>query len=203
MSKAAFTTGKMVRLAVLVAIQIIMVFTPLGYLKAGPVSITFLMIPVAIASIILGPGAGAFMGGIFGITSFAQCFGADAFGTALLAINPVLTFIMCMVPRILAGWLPGLIFNALSCTAIRKTASAFIAGLCASAFNTIFFVGALVWFFGNAAILKSLGDTTWKVIGVLVTSNALIEAAVCTIVSGAVGRALIQFIPVKNKEKTA
>ena len=108
MSKSAVSTGKMVRLAVLVAILLVMVYTPLGYLKAGPVSITFLMIPVAIASIIIGPGAGAFLGGVFGLTSFAQCFGADAFGTALLAINPILTFIMCMVPRILAGWLPGL-----------------------------------------------------------------------------------------------
>jgi hypothetical protein len=27
------------------------------------------------------------------------------FGAALLAINPIYTFILCLVPRILAGWL--------------------------------------------------------------------------------------------------
>ena len=93
----------------------------------------------------------------------------------------------------------GLIFRALSHTTLKKTASAFIAGLCASALNTVLFVGALVLFFGGTEIIKALGSSTWKVIGVLVTSNALIEAAICTIVSGAVGRALLQFVPIKHK----
>ncbi len=209
MSKRAFSTGKLVRLAVLVAILLVMVYTPLGYLKAGPVSITFLMIPVAIASVISGPAAGALLGGIFGLTSFAQCFGADPFGAALLAINPVLTFVMCVVPRILAGWLPGLIFRALSRTSANKRASSFItrfraaaasyiAGFCASALNTILFVGALVLFFGNTDVVRQLGSTTWLVIGVLVTSNALIEAVACTIITGVVGRALLRYLSINR-----
>ena len=32
------------------------------------------------------------------------------FGVALMAINPFYTFILTMVPRILMGWLSGLIF---------------------------------------------------------------------------------------------
>ena len=36
----------------------------------------------------------------------------SAFGTALLGINPVLTFIVCVPTRILAGWLSALIFAA-------------------------------------------------------------------------------------------
>ena len=41
--------------AVLTALIFVMAFTPLGYLKVGVVSITFLTIPVVIGAIIGGP----------------------------------------------------------------------------------------------------------------------------------------------------
>ncbi len=71
------------------------------------------MIPVVIGAIILGPGAGAVLGAVFGLTSFVQCFGLDTFGTTLMGIQPVYTFIMCMFPRILMGTLCGVIFKGL------------------------------------------------------------------------------------------
>lgn len=196
-SKTSISTGKMVRMAVLVAIIIIMSFTPLGYLKIGIIEISFLMIPVAIAGIILGPGAGAFMGGVFGITSFIQCFGMSAFGAALLNINPIFTFILCLVPRILAGWLPGLIFKAFSRR--LRFLGAFVSSLLAAVLNTVFFVGGLILLFGNSEYIKSFGETAWDVVVLLVGVNALLEAVVCTIVGGAVGIALLRYLPVKEK----
>jgi len=188
--------GKMVRLAVLVAILLLLAYTPLGYLRIGPVAITFLTIPVAVAAIIVGPGAGAFLGGVFGLTSFLQCFGADPFGTALLAINPFLTFIMCMVPRILAGWIPGLVFRAFTRRRLT-TSGALVAALLTSACNTVFFVTALIAFFFNTEPMRALGESVPAVIAVLVTSNSLIEAIACTVVAGGVSRALLHFVPLK------
>ena len=199
MSKAAFSTGKMVRLAVLVAIIIIMQFTPLGYLKAGIVEISLLMIPVGIAGIILGPAAGAFMGGVFGITSFAQCFGISAFGTTLMGISPIYTFILCMIPRIIAGWLPGLVFKAFSRSKPLRFTGCFISGLVAALSNTVFFVGGLLLLFGSTDYVKSFGKTAWDVIVLLVGTNALVEAIACTVACGFIGAALIQFLPVKEK----
>ena len=92
-------TQKMVQMAILVAIMLIFAYTPLGYLKVGLIEITFMVLPIAIGAIILGPGCGAILGGLFGVTSFIQCFGASAFGTFLLSMNPILTFITCMVPE--------------------------------------------------------------------------------------------------------
>ena len=40
--------------AVLAAVVLLMAFTPLGYLRVGPVSITFLVIPVVIGGMTLG-----------------------------------------------------------------------------------------------------------------------------------------------------
>lgn len=36
---------RLVQLALLVAVELVMTYTPLGYLHVGPLSITFLMIP--------------------------------------------------------------------------------------------------------------------------------------------------------------
>ncbi len=197
MSRTVMSTDKMVRLAVLVAILLILAFTPLGFLKVGPVAISFLMIPVAIGAVMIGPGGGAFLGAVFGLTSFLQCFGTDPFGVALLAIQPLFTFILCMVPRILAGWLPGLLFKALTAR-VSRTSAAFVAGLSAAALNTILFVGFLILLFGQTEIVRSIGGSALAVIGVLVTGNALIEALACTVTTGAISRALFSMVPMNK-----
>ena len=120
------STRVMVELAVLIAIVLLMSFTPLGYLKIGPLSITLLCIPVAVGAIHLGPKAGFVLGLVFGITSFVQCFGIDAFGTMLFSVNPIATFVICVITRTLMGWLSGLIFSGLSRTSIPRSVSMFI-----------------------------------------------------------------------------
>ena len=57
--------------AILMAVILLMSFTPLGYLRVGIVSITFLAIPVVIGAILLGPLYGGLLGAVFGLTSFA------------------------------------------------------------------------------------------------------------------------------------
>ena len=90
-------------LGILIGLTVLMAFTPVGYLRVGAISISFLMIPVAVGALTKGPWAGALLGTVFGITSFAQCFGMDPFGTYLANINIVYTFIMCVVCRALAA----------------------------------------------------------------------------------------------------
>jgi uncharacterized membrane protein len=183
-------TLRMVQTAVLAAIILIMAFTPLGYLKIGTISITFLSIPVIIGAIIMGPLYGAFLGGMFGITSFIQCFGLDAFGTALMGINPVFTFIMCMVPRILMGLLVGLIFRALTKSKKMKILPFAVASLSGALINTILFVGALVLFFGTSLPKMLNVPDIFAVLGILITVNAFIEAAMCLVVGTAITKAL-------------
>ena len=47
-------TLEMVQLAVLIAIMLILAFTPLGYLRIGPLAISLMTIPVVIGAMILG-----------------------------------------------------------------------------------------------------------------------------------------------------
>ena len=59
----------------LVAIILIMAFTPLGYIKTAGIEITLIVVPVAVGAVTLGPAAGAILGGVFGLASF--CAASD------------------------------------------------------------------------------------------------------------------------------
>ncbi len=192
---------RLTQLSILVAIMLIFAFTPLGYIKMPGIEITLMIIPVAVGAIVLGPATGAFLGGIFGITSFIQCFGMSAFGTFLLGLNPILTFIMCIIPRILCGFLSGLIFKVLIKVDKTKIASYFVASLSTALLNTIFFVGCVVLFFWrNPAFISKMGewgmttDTLWAFIVGFIALNGVIEAAVNFIVAGAVAKAVHKFV---------
>jgi len=180
----------MAQTAILSAIILVMTFTPLGYLRVGPVEITFLMIPVVIGAIAVGPGCGAVLGAVFGLSSFIQALQGSPFGFALLSINPFLTFVLCMVPRILIGVIAGYIFRALIKLDKTHIVSFGVAALSGALVNTILFVGALILFFGNSDYLRQFGETPLAIIGTLVTVNAAIEAGVCMVAGGAVAKAL-------------
>lgn len=153
---------QMVQLSILTAIILVLSFTPLGYLRVGALSITFIPVPVVIGAILLGPGAGAFLGTVFGLTSFAQCFGMDPFGTALMSINVGATFVMCVVSRALMGLLAGLLYRLCvrllegrSESAKKKLQPVTFAVSSASAplLNTIFFMSLLYLFFRDAPVV--------------------------------------------------
>ena len=84
-------TVRISTLGLLTALIVLMAFTPIGYLKTPGLEITFILIPVVVGAVVLGPSGGAILGLVFGITSFAQCFGFSSFGVALMAINPLYT----------------------------------------------------------------------------------------------------------------
>ena len=61
----------LVKFSILVVIEAIFCFTPLGSLPAlGPIVATLAMVPVIVTALILGTKAGAAMGAIAGLFSF-------------------------------------------------------------------------------------------------------------------------------------
>ena len=179
---------QMVQLAVLTAILLVMAFTPLGYLKLGPLSITFLTLPVAVASVVMGPQAGLIMGAVFGLTSFFQCFGMDEFGVTLLSISFWKTMVMCLVPRLLAGGIPGLIYRGLKNK--NRTLGTALTCLATPLINTLFFMGLLVLFFRNEPYLQGFGDSVWAILTALGVGNAIPEALVTLVAGTAICAAL-------------
>lgn len=171
--------------AVLASIVVLMAFTPLGYLKLGvAVEMTFIMIPVAVGAITLGEKSGAFLGLVFGISSFIQCFGLSPFGAALLAINPLYTFIMCLVPRVLMGYLCGVIYKLLC--KVKKGVAVVVASFCAPVINTALFMTSLIVLFGKTDFVMGLHagtDNIWAFMIAFVGINGLLEIIGTTLIS--------------------
>ena len=193
MEAKRFDTRRMVLLAMLSGILMVMSFTPLGYLNIGPLAISLNMIPVAIGAVALGPGGGAFLGAVFGITSCLQCVGIGGtsyMGMILFEINPILTILQRLVPRVLAGFLTGIVYQGLHKLKFRY--GAYVAGFCAALFNTVFFMAALVLLFGQTEYLQELiaGRNILVFMVTFVGINAVVELFAATVAAGAVCSAL-------------
>ncbi len=143
-------------IGVFAAIIAVVSFTPLRTLG---LEITFSMVPVAVGAIAFGPAAGAVLGGVFGVVSFLQCFGYSPFGAALMSIDPLLTAIVCIPTRILAGWLAGLLFKTMNKGGAVSKAAYPAAALTAPLLNTVFFMGTLVLCFYNTEYIQSIVST--------------------------------------------
>ncbi len=186
--------------ALLTAIIVLMGFTPIGFLKLGIVEITFISIPVTIGAIMLGKWYGTYFGAVFGLVSFIQCFGFSPFGATLLAINPIFTFILCMLPRMLMGLLVGVFYEIIDKFDKKKIASYAVASLCGPALNTLFFVPLFVLLFSSTDYVQNelmpfFGTANVFVFAVaFVGLNGLIEAIVCTFLNFTIAKSLRKFI---------
>lgn len=195
-------------MSVLLAIILLMAFTPIGYLRTGGLEITFLTVPVAIGAICLGPKAGAFLGTAFGLTSYFLCAtGQSVFGSVLFNMSPLRAFLVFVVARFLCGLCTGLVFKAFP----KKNALAFgVSGLCGALLNTLFFMTLLVLCYWNTDYLQetatALGSANiFHFILVFVGFNGAVEAVVCTLLNIAVSAPLYkytnQLMPVAANKK--
>lgn len=184
-------------LGLLTAICFIMAFTPLGFVPIGILTVTFMTIPVIISAAVLKPRDSAVIGGIFGITSFIKAVtgAGGAMMTGLFQINPLLTMVLCIVPRVLEGWLGGLIFQAVSKIDKTKWISYAAAGLSVPVLNTLLFMSTLFLFFYNTEPIQNIAaakgaDNVLALFAAMVGVQALVEAGVCFVLGTAVAKAL-------------
>ena len=192
-------TQTLTRIALLCALLLLMSFTPLGYMPIGPFAVTFLTIPVIVGAVTSGPAVGAFLGLIFGLTSFANAF-SSAMGGVLLNINPIYTFILCVVPRVLEGLLSGYIYKLLNRSGKDNPISVIIGSMSCPVLNTVLYMSALVLLFGNTEYILNLrgGQNILMFVVSFVGLQAVVEALVCTVIGSAVSIALLKFL--KNKK---
>jgi uncharacterized membrane protein len=193
-----FRTVRMVQLALFIAIILLMAFTPIGYIKTPGLSITLLVVPVTVGAIILGPVSGAILGGVFGITSLIQCFGMDPFGTTLFGISPIGTIVLTIIPRVLMGWLSGLIFVAVKKIDKTKSVSYAVGSLAGPLLNTVLFMTTFILFFYNTDYIQGfvevMGTTNvFAFVVAFVGINGLIEAGICFILGTAISKAIDLF----------
>ena len=187
---------------VLAALIILMTLTGIGYIPIGPLKLTLNTLPVAIGGAVLGPTAGLILGTVFGLTSFATCFGMDAFGTVLMGISPIFTFLMCVLPRVLCGWLPALLRKWLQRYDRQQLWTTALSSGLTAGLNTLLFLGSLWLYFGkdlatDPNLINLLGGAVTSFVTVLVVLagvNAIIEIGVNLVLGTAISKALLHVI---------
>lgn len=185
----------LVETAMLAAIVVVMAFTPLGYLRVGPLELTLIMVPVIIGAATCGPTVGALLGCIFGVTSFVQCFMGSPLGAILVSVSVPRTFAVCVLTRILAGLFCGLLFKACAAHDKKGSWSYLVAGVSGSLFNTLLFLGALALLFWGVTFTPQQAETLGgaqtmlqTVIAIAAGINAPIELLVCAVLGSSVGK---------------
>lgn len=181
-------------LALMVAIIFVLKITGLASIPVGPLVMTFSMVPIAIGAMLMGPLAGAILGMVYGFTSYYDAItGGSVMTHIFFQLNPLSTFVLCVVLRTLVGLAVGWLFRSLKQVDKTNTVSYFVCGLAAPLLNTLLFMGYIVLFFYNSEYIQervaALGAVNPFMFVVLsVGVQGLIEAALGLIVGGGVAK---------------
>lgn len=200
----------MVLTALFSAVVIIMAFTPLGYIPLGVINATIIQIPVIIGVLFCGPKQGAFLGFLFGFTSFLKntimpaTLSAFVFSPVLAAgmfgVKGVLfsTFI-CFVPRILVGIIPYFIYKGMKKFSKWKSLNFAVAGVIGAFTNTFLVMGSIYILYKDAYAAAQGIDPAMVlgVIGGIIGFNGVIEAVLSGVIVSAVGIVLNKIKPIR------
>ena len=202
-------TSEMVKMALFIALIILLSVTPLGYIPLGAINATTIQMPVIIGAVLFGWKKGAFLGGVFGITSlikntvqpnatsfvfspFVPVFGEES--GSLWAI------LISLFPRVMIGVVAAAVFAGLSKIKINRTFSSAAAGFCGSLTNTILVMGGIYIFFGESySAAKDIAyNTLMAAVSATITGAGITEAVVSAVVCGAVCTALLKYSGTKS-----
>ncbi len=141
--KTFFSAKNIAYFAVLLAL--VVVFQCLGgYIKIGATPLSFVLVPIVLGAILIGPIAGGLLGFAFGfIVLMYGVSGADAFTNILVVNHPILTALTCLIKGTAAGVVAGLLYRLIA----RKStfAAVIVASASAPIVNTgLFILGALM-----------------------------------------------------------
>ena len=193
-------TRWMVSVALMAAIVIVLANTPLGMIQLPIIKATTVHIPVILGAILLGPGAGAILGAVFGICSLvsntmAPTLLSFAFSPFLSttgipgALKAIWISVGC---RILIGVAAGWLWVLFTKIKLNQFIALPIVGFVGSMVNTVTVMGSIYFLFAQQyAEAKEVALTA--VFGLVmgtVTASGIPEAIAAAILVLALGKVL-------------
>ena len=194
-------TRWMVSVALMAAIVIVLANTPLGMIQLPIIKATTVHIPVILGAILLGPGAGAILGAVFGICSLvsntmAPTLLSFAFSPFLSttgipgALKAIWISVGC---RILIGVVAGWLWVLFTKIKLNQFIALPIVGFFGSMVNTVTVMGSIYFLFAQQyAEAKEVALTA--VFGLVmgtVTASGIPEAIAAAILVLALGKVLV------------
>ena len=197
-------TRWMVSVALMAAIVIVLANTPLGMIHLPIIKATTVHIPVIIGAVLLGPTAGAILGGVFGICSLVSntmaptllSFAFSPFMSTTGLIGAVKAIWISVGCRILIGLVAGWLWIILRKIKVSQAVSLVITGFVGSMTNTIAVMGSIYLLFAQQyAEAKDVAITAvWGLIMGTVTASGIPEAIAAAILVLALGKVLLNFL---------
>ncbi len=193
------------QISLLIAIEFIVCFTPLGSIPIGPVVMTLSHLPVIVAAIVLGRKAGVLLGFIFGLFSFIVwtfippspvAFAFTPFYSIGAVQGNLWSLVICFVPRILIGFVAAYTFELLSKNTTNKTLAYVVSGVLGTLVNTFLVLGGIYIFFGPAyATALDMGyELLLGAFGAVILTNGIPEAILGGVVALAVCLPLKKYV---------
>ena len=203
MNTKKYDTRFMVSVGLMAAIVIVLANTPLGMIQLPIVKATTVHIPVIIGAILLGPIAGAILGGVFGVCSLISntmaptllsfAFSPFMSTTGIMgAIKAIWVSVGC---RILIGVAAGWLWRLLKKIKLNQIVALSITGFVGSMVNTIAVMGSIYLLFAQQyAQAKDVAVTAvWGLIIGTVTASGIPEAIAAAVIVAVVGKVLLKF----------
>ncbi|QDW73508.1 ECF transporter S component [Lachnospiraceae bacterium KGMB03038] len=201
-------TRWMVSVALMAAIVIVLANTPLGMIQLPIIKATTVHIPVIIGAILLGPGAGAILGAVFGICSLisntmAPTLLSFAFSPFMStsglpgALKAIWISVGC---RILIGVAAGWLWKLWMRLKVNQSIGLLLTGFVGSMVNTVTVMGSIYLLFAQQyAQARDVGVTAvWGLIMGTVTASGIPEAIAAAVLVLALGKVLIQVFKKMN-----
>ncbi|MCH5303570.1 MAG: ECF transporter S component [Ruminococcus sp.] len=168
---------RMVGLGILTAIIVVLqVLTT--YFPVKPFAITLALIPIVIGAALFGSKAGAYLGAVFSVVVIGMCiFGVDVGGAMVWNANPFLCVLVCMAKGTGAGFVSGLVYNALSKK--NEIVGAACAAVLSPIVNTgVFAIGMILLFKPVLEVWAGGSDVIYYAVTGLAGFNFLVELGV-------------------------
>lgn len=196
-------TRWMVSVALMGAIVILLANTPLGMIQLPVIKATTVHIPVILGAVLLGPLAGAILGGVFGICSMIS----NTMAPTLLsfAFSPFLSSDFAGVCkalwisigcRILIGVVAGWLWIGLQKIRLNAWTALPIVGFVGSMTNTILVMGSIYKLLASQyAQAKNVAvGAVWGLIEGTIVASGIPEAIAGAILVTALGKVLLGFV---------
>ena len=179
-------TYRLALLALFIALEIVLVVTPLGIIPLGFIQITTMHIPAILAGILLGRKAGATIGLVFGLASTTYAVlapsPASLFFTPFYSIGQysgnIYSLVIAIVPRVLLGYFAGVLDDLFTKLKLPLSLNTILTSIIASVLHTAMVMGLIFIFFKDQYVGLFGGSVTtiWAFILATLLSNGIAEA---------------------------
>lgn len=158
----------------------------IGFIPIGPISITTMHIPVIICAILYGRSYGAVMGLIFGLISLTRAY-TNPNITSFIFMNPIVS----VLPRIIFGYLAGLIYEYLQANYDRRMKNIFLIILAILAITCLYLAFSYTRGLRYLAILLFVGLAVLFLYLARRNNRQTISAGITALVSTAIHSILV------------